>query len=153
MGPMTTLPSQSEPHVTTRAREHQRSLSMQVYMPVCLATLAAFLGTAAVSYGTFAGLINHVLLTDTLVVLLLVPALIIVFFCLVLIVGLAFGISRASVGVASLLRNGQRISANTNRTARNYAHTTKMQFERVHQLVGAPTRAVRSLRERLHITR
>jgi hypothetical protein len=122
---------------------------MQVYVPVCLATLAAVLGATAVGYGAFAGLINHVLLADTLVTLLLVPALIIVFFQLVLIVGLAFGISRASVGVASLLRNGQRISANTNRSARNYAHTTKMQFERIHRLVGAPTRAVRSLRQRL----
>jgi len=146
---MSALPSQSEPRATTRVQERQRSLWLQVYVPVGLAALAAILGAAAVGYGAFAGLINHFLLADTLVILLLVPALIIVFFQLVLIVALAFGISRASVGVVSLLRNGQRISANTNRTARHYAHTTKMQFERIHRLVGAPTRVLRSLRQRL----
>ena len=149
IGPMNLLPSQSKPVAGARARELQRGLWMQVYLPVGIAGLAAILATAALGYGAFAGLIDHALLANTLVILLLTPALVIVLFELVLIVALAFGLSRASAGVASLLRDGQRVSADASRSVRHYARTTEMQFERIHRLAGAPARALRSLRQRL----
>ena len=146
---MNLLPSQSKPVAGARARELQRGLWMQVYLPVGIAGLAAILATAALGYGAFAGLIDHALLANTLVILLLTPALVIVLFELVLIVALAFGLSRASAGVASLLRDGQRVSADASRSVRHYARTTEMQFERIHRLASAPARALRSLRQRL----
>lgn len=147
IGQMSTLPPQSEPLTDARARELKRGLWREVYLPVGIAGLVALLGTAALNYGAFVGLINHALLANTLVILLLTPALIITLLALVLIVALVFGLTRAFTGVASLLHDGQRISVNANRSARHYAHTTEMQFERIHRLVGAPARALRSLRQ------
>ena len=149
IGPMSALSTQSEQLDDAVAQELQRSLRMQIYLPVGLTGLAALLGAAMLSYGAFAGLINHVLLADTLVILLLVPALIIALIELVLIMGLAIGLSRASKALALLLCNGKHIGANANRTARNYAHTTEVQFERIHRLAAVPARALRSLRQRL----
>ncbi len=149
IGKMSTLPPQSEPLTDPRARELQRGLWQQVYLPVGTAGLVALLGTAALNYGSFVGLINHALLANTLVILLLTPALIITLLALVLIVVLAFGLTRAFTGVASLLHDGQRISVNANRSARHYAHTTEMQFARIHRLAGAPARALHSLRRRM----
>ncbi len=122
---------------------------MQVYLPVGLTVLAALLGAAALSYGAFGGRIDHALLADTMVILLLTPALIIALLNLVLIVALAYGLSRASTRVASLLRDGRRISASANRSAHNYAHNTETQFEHIQRLARSPAQALRSLRQHL----
>ncbi len=149
IGSMNLLPPQLEPVAGARARELQRGLWIQVYLPVGIVGLASILVTAALGYGAFTGLIDHALLADTLVILLLSPALIVAFLELVLVVVLAFGLSRASSGVASLLRDGQRLSADANRSVLHYARTIEMQFERIHRLASAPARALRSLRQRL----
>ncbi len=146
---MSSLPPTLAASVRTRTRALQRGLWMQVYLPVGIAGLAAILTAAVLGYGALAGLIDHALLANTLVILLLTPALIVALLELVLIVALAFGLSRASAGIASLLRDGQRLSADASRSVRHYARTTEMQFERIHRLAGAPARALRSLRQRL----
>ena len=147
--PMSALPPESEPLARARAWNLQRGLRLYVYLPIGLAVLAALLGAAALSYAAFANMINHALLADTLLILVLATAMVIAFFQLLLIMALVFALSSASAGVTSFFRNSQRISSNANRTAHHYADTTESQFERIHRLARAPTRALRSLRQQL----
>jgi hypothetical protein len=146
---MSVLQPKSEPVASTRAREVRSRLWIQVYLPVGLTGLAALLGAAVLSYGAFTGLIDHALLAETLLILVLTPALFIAFLVIVLITAFTYGLSHAYTRIASLLRDGQLVSTRANRSARNYAHKTKMRFERIHRLANAPTQALRSFQQRL----
>ena len=146
---MSVLQPKPETVASTRTPEIRSRLWMQVYLPVGLTGLAALLGAAALSYGAFAGLIDHTLLAETLLILMLTPALLIALLALVLIAALAYGLSHAYTRIASLLRDGQLISTRANRSARNYAHKTEIRFEHIHRLANAPIQALRSFQQRL----
>lgn len=149
IGWVSTLSRPSKTLVVKRARERGRGLWLQVYLPVGIAVLVFLLGAAVISYGAFMDLIDHTLLADILVLILLTPALIIAVIGMVLILSLAFVLLRASEWIASLLRSTQKISGNANHSAQHYAHATEMLLQRIHRIVSTPGRAARALRQRL----
>ena len=134
---------------SAQARDIQRGLQLEVYLPVCLAGLSAIIGAAALAYGAFAGRINHGLLADTVLILIMAPALVIGTLCIVTILALAVILSRTSDGITALLREGQRISANVNSTAWSFSDTAEAQVKRIHWVAGAPARFLSSLQERV----
>ena len=146
---MSKLEPQSDSITQARVRDIQRGLRLQVYLPVCIAGLSAVIGAAALVYGVFAGRINHELLANTILVLIMAPALLIGILGLVTILALALVLSRTSTGIAALLRNGQRISANVNRSAQYYSNTTEVQVKRIQWVAGAPARILNTLRRQL----
>ena len=134
---------------SAQARDIQRGLQLQVYLPVCLAGLSAIIVATALVYGAFAGRINHGLLADIVLILIMSPAILIGILGLVTILALVAILSRTSDGITALLRNGQRISANVNNTARHYSNTAEVQVERIHRVAGAPARILSHLWEKI----
>lgn len=134
---------------SAQARDIQRGLQLEVYLPVCLAGLSAIIGAAALAYGAFAGRINHGLLADTVLILIMAPALLIGILGLVTILALVVVLSRTSDGITALLRNGERISANVNSTAWHYSNTAEAQVKRIHRVTETPARILSHLREKV----